>query len=142
MGAPRGTHSKQRVLRGDAGVMVWCYALPEFLAFSCELLPDFECEVWIRVRVVVVIGQRVKDWCFSDRHLGLLLRVEQCKRYATGDKFRERRLRRRPRVRVRSCLRQNLGWAFLQLFQNIIEQYPGHDFNYCLYIRPVSASAF
>ncbi len=89
MGASRGTHSEQRILRGDAGVMVWCYALPEFLAFSCELLPDFECEVWVCVRVVVVIGQRVKDWCFSDRHLGLLLRVEQCKQYATGNKFRD-----------------------------------------------------
>lgn len=71
----RGTHSEQWKLRGDAGVVVWCYALPEFLAFSCEFLPDFECEVWVCVRVVVVIGQRVKGWCFSDRHLELL-RVE------------------------------------------------------------------
>lgn len=83
-----GTHSEQRILRGDTGVVVWCNALPEFLAFSCELLPDFECEVWVCVRVVIVIGQRVKGWYFSSRHLGLV-RVEQCKRYASGDKFRD-----------------------------------------------------
>lgn len=64
------THSEERKLRRDTGIVVWCYALPEFLAFSCELVPDFECEVWVCIRVVVVIGQRVEYWCFSLGHLG------------------------------------------------------------------------